>query len=103
VLLDTTEGRRYVEPVKGNDLDNMYNMTTQMDEYVNSIAEGVLIWRSISSCTLDLEEALENWKQRLHEVSTRKCDRITCVLRWIGIELCEPPRYDGLIDVVSFI
>jgi hypothetical protein len=25
--LDPTEGRRYVEPVKGKELDNLYNMT----------------------------------------------------------------------------
>jgi hypothetical protein len=28
VSLDPTEGRRYVEPVKGKELDNLYNMTT---------------------------------------------------------------------------
>jgi hypothetical protein len=78
-------------------------MTVWMDDYVNPIAEGLLSWRSISSCTLDSEEAMENWQQRLHEVSTRKCARITHVLRWIGTEICEPPRYDGLTDVVYFI
>jgi hypothetical protein len=74
-----------------------------MDDYVNPTTEGVLSWRSISSCASDSEEALENWKQRLHEVSTRKCARITCTLRWIGTEIVEPPRYDGLTYVVYFI
>jgi hypothetical protein len=52
-------------------------MTAWMDDYVNPTTEGVLSWRSIISCVSDSEEALENWKQRLHEVSTRKCARIT--------------------------
>jgi hypothetical protein len=94
VSLDPTEGRRYVEPVKGKEIDNLYNMTAWMDDYVNPTTDGVLSWRSISSCASDSEEALENWKQRLHEVSTRKCARITHALRWIGTEVCDPPRYD---------
>jgi hypothetical protein len=103
VSLDPTEGRRYVEPVKGKELDNLYNMTAWMDDYVNPTINGVLSWRSISSCASDSEEALENWQQRLHEVSTRKCARITHTLRWIGTEVCDPPRYDGLTDVAYFI
>jgi hypothetical protein len=59
--LDPTEGRRYVEPVKGKDFNNLYNMITQMDDYVNPTTNGVLSWRIISSCTLDSKEALENW------------------------------------------
>jgi hypothetical protein len=78
-------------------------MTVRMDDYVNPTIEGVLSWRSISSCASDSKEALENWQQRLHEVSTRKCARITHALRWIGTEIVEPPRYDGLTDVVYFI
>jgi hypothetical protein len=74
-----------------------------MDDYVNPTTDGVLSWRSISSCTSDSEEALENWQQRLHEVSTRKCAQITHALRWIGTEVCDPPRYDGLTDVAYFI
>jgi len=48
--LDPIEGKRYIERIRGNDIDNFYNMTAQMDDYVNSIADGALSWRSISSC-----------------------------------------------------
>jgi hypothetical protein len=27
VLLDPTEGKMYIEPTKGNKIDNLYNMT----------------------------------------------------------------------------
>jgi hypothetical protein len=47
----------------------------------------------------DSEEALEHWKQRLHEVSTRRCAHITHTLHWIGVEVCDPPKYDGLTDI----
>jgi hypothetical protein len=55
VSLDPTEGRRYVEPIKGKDLDNLYNMTVWMDDYVNPTTDGVLIWRSINYRTSNSE------------------------------------------------
>jgi hypothetical protein len=39
----------------------------------------------------------------MHEVSTRRCARITRSLCWIGMELCDPPKYDGLTDISSFV
>jgi hypothetical protein len=69
--LDPSEGKRYIEPTRGNDIDNLYNMTAWMDDYVNLTADGALSWRSISSCASDSEEGLEHWQQRMHEVSTR--------------------------------
>jgi hypothetical protein len=70
---------------------------------VNPTGDGVLSWRSISLGVSNSEESLENWQQILHEVSTRKCAQITCLLRWIGNEVCDPPRYDELTDVAYFI
>jgi hypothetical protein len=61
LLLDPTKGRRHAEPVKGKYTDNLSNMTTQMDDYVNTTKYGLISWRSISSCMLDSEEDLENW------------------------------------------
>jgi hypothetical protein len=78
--LDPTEGKRYIEPARGNDIDNLYNMTAQMDDYVNPTADGALSWRSISSCASDSEEGLEHWQQRMHEVSTRRCAHMNPIL-----------------------
>jgi hypothetical protein len=39
----------------------------------------------------------------MHEVSTRPCARITRSLRWIGTKLCDPLKYDGLIDISVFL
>ena len=78
-------------------------MTAWVDDYVNPIVEVVLSWRSIISSVAYSKEALKNWKQRLHEVLTRKCARITHTLRWIGTEIVEPPRYNGLTSIEYFI
>jgi hypothetical protein len=40
--LDPTEGKRYIETYKGNEIDNLYNMTVKMDEYVNTNIDGAL-------------------------------------------------------------
>jgi hypothetical protein len=42
--LDLTKGRRYIDPTKGNKIDNLYNMMTQMDDYVNHTSYGALSW-----------------------------------------------------------
>jgi len=59
--LDPNEGRRYIELVKGDEIDNMYNMTVRMDNYVNPTTDGVLSWRSISACTSYSKIGLEKW------------------------------------------
>jgi hypothetical protein len=46
---------------------------------------------------------MEHWQQRMHEVSTRRCANITQSLHYIGEELCNPTRYDGLTDITSFV
>jgi hypothetical protein len=78
-------------------------MTAHMEDYVDPTMDGALSWRSISSCASDSEVGLENWQQRMHEVSTRRCARINQSLHWIGTELCDPPRYDGLTEIGIFI
>jgi hypothetical protein len=40
--LDLKKGKRYIEPAKGNKIDNLYNMTTRMDDYVNPTTDGAL-------------------------------------------------------------
>jgi hypothetical protein len=39
----------------------------------------------------------------MHEVSTKWCARITRSLHWIGMKLCDPPEYEGLNDIISFV
>ena len=79
--IDPLEGQRYVDPEQierqGDYLDYIYNITSAGDDYINPRSDGKLSWSSISSCTFDSSEALENWKNRIHEVSMRKCTRIT--------------------------
>jgi hypothetical protein len=63
--LDPTKGTRYIEPTKGNEIENLYNMTVRMDDYVNPTTDGALSWRRISLCV---------WTQRkVWNIGSRGC------------------------------
>jgi hypothetical protein len=103
--LDPSEEERFVEPtcLDLEEINQLYRTTTQEEDYVNPIADGVLSWRSITSCAPDLETCLENWQQRLHEVSTIRCTRIYHALRWVGTEIREPPKFHGVNELEAFL
>jgi hypothetical protein len=65
--LDPSEGGRYVEPVTDNilteDVNQLYRTTMREEDYINPTADGMLSWRSISSCASDSDTGLENWQQ----------------------------------------
>jgi hypothetical protein len=73
--------------------------TARKEDYINPIADGMLSWRSVISCDSESDTKLKNWQQRLHELSTRRCARMTCMLRWVGTEVREPPNLYGLNDL----
>ena len=79
--IDPLEGQIYVEPIyndiQGDYLDQIYNVTAMKEDYINPTTDGNLSWKSASSCTSDSGEALENWKNRIYEVSMRRCTRVT--------------------------
>ena len=80
-LIDPLEGHRYVEPMhsegQGDYLNHIYNITSTRYNYINPTTDGKLSWKSVSSCTSDSGEELENWQNKMHEVSMRRCARIT--------------------------
>jgi len=81
----------------------LYRTTGRDEDYVNPTADGVLSWQSITSCVLDSDTGLENWQQRLHEVSTRRCTRIDHAVRWVGTYIREPPSFHGVNDLEEFL
>jgi hypothetical protein len=60
--LDPSEGERFVEPtcLDLEEINQLYRTTTREDDYVNSSADGVLSWRTITSCASDSDMDLEN-------------------------------------------
>ena len=39
----------------------------------------------------------------MHEVSGRRCARLTKSLHWIGTEVCKVPTFDGLSNIQEFL
>jgi hypothetical protein len=62
--LDPSKGERFVEPtfLDLEEINQLYRTTTREEHYVNPIVDGVLGWRSITSCALDSSTGLENWQ-----------------------------------------
>ena len=75
--MDPQEGRRYIEHLRdaaGRSWDHAYNIS---EDYIHSTIDGELGWHGTSSASFDSDDALENWQNKLHEVSFRKCGLIT--------------------------
>jgi hypothetical protein len=81
----------------------LYKTTVCDDNYVNPTEYGILSWQRITSCVTDSDTGLENWQQRLHEFSTRRCARIDRIVRWLGTEIREPPSFHGVNDLEAFL
>ena len=54
--------------------DHAYNISK---DYIHPTVDGELGWSSSSSKSSDSNDALENWQNRMHEVSLWKCGLIT--------------------------
>jgi hypothetical protein len=105
--LDPDEGPRYTEPIREEDrayeLENIYKLTARQQDYINPTTDGNLSWRSDNACSSDSEEALENWKNKMYEVSTWRCARLTREVRWIDTTVSNLPTFDGLNHLETFL
>ena len=75
--MDPNEGRRYVELVKDEVVrgwDHAYNISK---DYIHLNADGEFGWCISSSASSNFDDALENWKNQMHELSIRKCGLIS--------------------------
>jgi len=74
------------------------------EDYMNPTAYGIISWWNINSFEADSDTSLENYKQRLHELPTRRCTRIDHAVRWVGTKIREPPsfhRINGLEKLLA--
>jgi len=103
VLLDPAEGVQYIEPVRDDDLDYIYKINTQGEDWVNPTADGRISWECKSSCTSDSDEEIERCHNRLHEVTTLNCNMMIRSLHCIKTEVMEMPKSNGLSEVDEFL
>lgn len=66
VPLDPAEGVHYTDTMRGEDsddeLDCIYQIIAQDQDWVNPIATERISWEGDSSCTLDYDEEIEQWQ-----------------------------------------
>ena len=70
---------------------------------MNPTTDGRLSWEHESSCTSDLDEEIERWQNRLHEVTTLNCNMMTRSLHCVATEVRDLPMHDGLSEVDDFL
>lgn len=103
-LIDPAEGPRYVKHVRDErELDTIYNIMANHVDYVEPNEEEKLSWENMISWDGDSEQALEDWQNHMHEVSTIRCAYITKSLRWIGTEVCNVLSFDASNDLEEFM
>jgi len=59
---DPSEGERFVEPTFLDlvEINQLERTTMREEDYVNPTLDGVLSWRTITSCASDLDTCMEN-------------------------------------------
>ena len=101
--MDSQEGRRYIEPIKdevGRGWGHTYNIS---EDYIHHTTDGELKWCNSSSTSSDSDDDLENWQNRLHEMSFRKCGLVMQSLCRVATEIIEFPIYEGLPELFGFL
>ena len=79
--------------------ESVTETTSTKDDFIDPAADGTLSWCYASSCTSDSDQGMENWQNRMHEVSGRWCAQLTKSLCWIGSEVSQIPTFSGLSQV----
>ena len=71
VPLDPAERERYImESVHiDEEVDHIYKLTMQDEDWINPTADAMLCWENDSDCFSDFDGEMENWKNRLHDMS----------------------------------
>lgn len=92
--LDPREGERYTKPIKEEldtkEIDNLNNIIAWREDYVNLTTNGELSWRRICSYDIYLEDALDQWKNKLHEISSWCYVRIYMLWKVDKIKTVQP-------------
>ena len=104
VPLDPEEGERYTEWVcEEEDVDHIYKLTARDEDCINPTTDGVLFWEKDNECLSTSDGEIENWKNRLHDVFSLQCLRITKDFRCISSEVREFPYFDGSSSIREFL
>lgn len=85
------------------DVDHIYKLTMQDEDWINPTADGVLCWEKDSECFSNSDGEIENWKNRLHDVSALQCLQVTKNFHCISSEVRDLPYFDGSGDIKVFL
>jgi len=107
VLLDLTEGPRYMEPVHKNEqdeaLDCIYQIAAQRPIKGEVMEEQGISQGYAKPYTDDSEKENEQWQNRMNKATTLNCNMLTKFVYFIKAQDRELPVYDELTIVNEFV
>lgn len=78
VPLDPVEGEWYIELVhEEEDVDHIYKLNTRDEDWINPMTDGMICWEKDSEFFYEFDGEMENWQNRLHDVSALHFIKIT--------------------------
>jgi hypothetical protein len=80
------------EEVKILIIENIYKIIGHKEDYINPTTNRYLIWRSVKYHDMDSTDAMERWKNKIYEVSMRRCSPMSIEER---MEYFGSYMYDG--------
>lgn len=85
------------------DVDHIYKLTAQNEDWINPIVNGVLYREKDSEFFFDSDGEMENWKNRLDDVSMLRCLQIRKNFGSISSEVRDLPYFDSSGNVRDFL
>ena len=82
-----------------DELDCIYQITAQDQDWVNPMTDERISWEHDSPCTLDSNDEIEQWQNRLHEVTTLNRNLMVRSLRRVMTKARELSTYAGATNV----
>jgi len=86
-----------------DELDGIYRITTQRQEWGKTKKDRIISRGYAESCTTDLDEEDEWWRNRLNRVTTLHYNMMTKSLYCVRAQDREFPTYDGLTIIDEFL
>ena len=103
IPLDPIEGETYTKLSRLEDgMDHIYKIIAKDENWINPMVHGMPCWEKDTECVSDSDKELEDWKNRLQEISTLRCLQITREFWYMSFEVRELRLFDGSSNIKEF-
>ena len=95
--------KTYHQRLPNLDIEDIYNITWRIMDYVKPTTDGELIQRNIFSFDTNFDEEVQTRRNKFYEVSSRKCVKVLKYVHWSRMEMHDLLRFYGKRIVDEFM